>query len=388
MSCFEVTLSSQRVHRFRTRLLRWYDLHHRKLPWRPAPTPLPQSPPPDADPYHVLVSEAMLQQTQVATVIPYFRRFIERYPTVRDLARADEQHVLRLWQGLGYYRRAHHLHAAAKMIVERFDGRVPADVAQLMGLPGVGRYAAGAIASIAFNVPAPILDGNVARVLARWFAIDEPIDDTATRHRLWALAERLVPGGAGTRHAGAGKRGCRGRGQGHARPGDFNQALMELGALVCTPRAPQCADCPMASICDAHRARCVHELPARRARRAPRAVTHHVAAVERNGRYLFEQRGSDSLWARMWQLPTAESLNGQPLAEWLTTRFGLATETVGETETFTHQTTHRTIQFIVQPMRAVGGRLRPRAGVWRRLDALDDLPLANPQRRIVRRLCR
>ncbi|MFW6058964.1 MAG: A/G-specific adenine glycosylase [Phycisphaeraceae bacterium] len=348
--------ATDRVRRLRRRLLSWYDRHHRRLPWRPTP----QSPPPD--PYFTLVSEAMLQQTQVATVVPYFERFVAAFPTVHDLAAADEQAVLRLWQGLGYYRRARHLHAAAKMIVERFDGKVPRAVDQLMQLPGVGRYAAGAIASIAYGESAPILDGNVARVLARWFAIDEPIDETATRNRLWQLAERLVP---------------------KQRPGDFNQALMELGALVCMPKSPQCLLCPVAPICDAHQASRAAALPTRSPRRAPKSVTHHVAAIEKNGRYLFEQRGSDSLWARMWQLPTAESLNGQPLPNWIQQRFGLHTETTDPTHTFTHQTTHRTIQFTVHPLRVTAGRLKPNTATWRRLDQLDDLPLANPQRRIV-----
>ncbi len=349
-------LDAALARRLRRQLLRWYDHHQRTLPWR-SPT--------DPDPYHVLVSEAMLQQTQVATVVPYFERFIEHFPTVHDLAAADEQAVLRLWQGLGYYRRARHLHAAAGMIVERFAGEVPRNVDALMQLPGVGRDAAGAIASIAYNVPAPILDGNVARVLARWFAIEQPIDETATRNTLWTLAEQLVPS---------------------KRPGDFNQALMELGALVCTPKSPQCLVCPIANVCEAHQQGRATELPTRAPRRTPKAVTHHVAVLERRGKYLFEQRGTDSLWANMWQLPTCESLDGQPLTQWVQQRFGLSATPIGETHTFTHQTTHRTIEFIVQPLRVTAGRLKPNTARWRKLDDLDDLPLANPQRKIVRGL--
>lgn len=362
----EVELSPGRVRALRRRLLRWYDAHHRRLPWRPVPRTHSWDASDRPSPYHVLVSEAMLQQTQVATVIPYFERFIARFPTVHALAEAEEREVLRLWQGLGYYRRARHLHAAAKWIAERFGGEVPSDVATLMTLPGVGRYAAGAIASIAFDRPAPILDGNVARVLARWCAIEEPIDGTATRHRLWALASRLVPGGS------------------RGRAGDFNQALMELGALVCTPRSPRCLTCPVASVCEAHQRGLSETLPRRQARRAPRAVTHHVAAVARGGRYLFEQRGTQSLWANMWQLPTSEALDGQSLHEWVEGRFGLRTAPEGTEHAFTHQTTHRTIRFVVQPMRVTGGRLRRGSGIWRCLEAFEDLPLANPQRRIVR----
>lgn len=353
-----------RLRQLRRRLLNWYDRHHRCLPWRPnpqnqKPETKDQKPP---TPYHILVSEAMLQQTQVATVVPYFHRFVEAFPTVHALAAADEQAVLRLWQGLGYYRRARHLHAAAQMIVERFGGQVPRTVDELMQLPGVGRYAAGAIASIAYGTRAPILDGNVARVLARWFAIEAPIDATATRHDLWALAEQLVP---------------------TQRAGDFNQALMELGALVCTPKSPQCDVCPVASLCDAHQAGRATELPLRSPRRAPKAVTHHVAAIEKRGRYVFEQRGPDSLWAHLWQLPTCEILGDERLADWARARLGLHVEPRGEPFTFTHATTHRAIAFVVQPMRATGGRLRPNVAVWRKLSALDDLPLANPQRRAV-----
>jgi len=161
------------VRRLRRGLLRWYGRTRRDLPWRADPP----------NPYHVLVSEAMLQQTQVATVVPYFHRFLAELPTLPDLAAADEQRVLRLWQGLGYYRRARHLHATARAIVEHHDGRVPDTPEALLTLPGVGRYTAGAVASIAFGRRAPILDGNAARVLARYFAVGEPIDRPATRRR-------------------------------------------------------------------------------------------------------------------------------------------------------------------------------------------------------------
>ncbi|MEE9212020.1 MAG: A/G-specific adenine glycosylase, partial [Phycisphaeraceae bacterium] len=274
----------------RRSLGRWYRAHGRELPWRSKGAKRP-------DPYRVLVSEAMLQQTQVATVMDYYKRFIATWPTVGKLAAAGEQQVLRRWQGLGYYRRALHLHAAAKKIATDYGGRVPDTVEQLLALPGVGRYTAGAIASIAFDRPEPILDGNVARVLARWFAITDPLGAPPTRARLWSLAEMMVP-----------RRGA----------GDFNQALMDLGATVCVPRNPQCDRCPVARHCAARRKGMVDELPVVRARRAPRQVTHHVVAVRRGShprsrkwRYLFEQRPSDGLWSRMWQMPTAEGLAGR-----------------------------------------------------------------------------
>lgn len=349
----------------RRELLSWYRRHRRDLPWRPTKAR-------PANPYHVLVSEAMLQQTQVATVIAYFHRFIGHLPTIETLAAAPEREVLRLWQGLGYYRRARHLHAAARVIVERHDGRVPADVASLLALPGVGRYTAGAVASIAYGTPAPIVDGNVARVLARAFALDAPIDDPATRLTLWSLAESLLP-----------RRGC----------GDFNQALMELGALVCAPRNPACAVCPWRASCAALRQGDVERLPRRTARREPRAVVHHIAAVRHGNHWLMEQRGPRGLWAGMWQFTTCESMSvpQTPLdiAAWLEKHTGISDAAVAHVKSFPHQTTHRAITFHLWTAVAEDRVPRPALALhrtWRRLDDLDDLPLPNPQRRAARLL--
>ncbi len=347
------------VRRVRQRLLKWYDAHHRRLPWRAEPGVAPK-------PYRVLVSEAMLQQTQVATVVPYFGRFMDALPTVRDLAGADEQAVLRLWQGLGYYRRARSLHAAAKVIVCDHGGVIPDNVADLLKLPGVGRYSAGAIASIAYGTRAPILDGNVARVLARLTLIEQPIDAPDTRKTLWRLAEELVPA---------------------SRPGDFNQALMELGALICTKANPTCDACPLSGQCQARVVDRVASVPVPAKRKAPTLVHHHVIVMERAGRFLFEQRPATGLWANMWQLPTAEDLpakaNTSELSAWAADRSGLVLSDTQHVVAFTHQTTHRTIRFNVWHGLVTSGRLRRGAGRWRRLDQLNDLPLANPQRKAV-----
>ncbi|MDP9349789.1 MAG: A/G-specific adenine glycosylase, partial [Gemmatimonadota bacterium] len=186
-------------------LLRWYDAHRRDLPWRA------EGPP---DPYRVWLSEVMLQQTRVETVKPYFRRWLERFPTLAALAEAPQDEVLKAWEGLGYYSRARNFHRAAREVVERYGGEVPGDAAAFRALPGVGRYTAGAVLSIAFGRPEPVVDGNVRRVFARLLDDPDPAEGA-----LWALAEALVPG---------------------ARPGDLNQALMELGATVCVPRNPRC----------------------------------------------------------------------------------------------------------------------------------------------------
>lgn len=351
-----------RARRVRQRLLKWYDVHRRHLPWRAEKNQTP-------NPYHVLVSEAMLQQTQVATVIPYFNRFIEALPTVGDLAAADEQAVLRLWQGLGYYRRARNLHAAARVIQRDHGGRVPDTADTLLQLPGVGRYTAGAITSIAYGRPAPILDGNVARVLARLFLIERPIDAPDTRKTLWRLAEVLVPA---------------------RRAGDFNQAVMELGALVCTKANPSCGECPLSGGCDALQADRVGSVPVPVIRKAPVAANHHILAVERGGRYLFLRRPSSGLWSNMWQMPTVEEWGGdidhETMRGWVREHLGLVTADPTPAGAFTHQTTHRTIRFRLWRMKAVSGRLRSGAGRWRGMTDLDDLPLPNPQRAAVRML--
>ena len=352
-----VQLDNQNMRRLRAALLRWYDRHKRDMPWRE----------PRPDPYRVLVSEAMLQQTQVATVIAYFERFVARWPTVRDLAAAEEQEVLRMWQGLGYYRRARHLHAAAKAIVEQHSGVVPDTVEGLLSLPGVGRYTAGAVASIAFGRRAAVLDGNVMRVLARVLAVRESIDDAEVKAALWDAAEHLVPG---------------------ARPGDFNQAMMELGAMVCVPRNPQCLMCPIAGVCRANAKGIVERLPVRAKPQAARAVTHHVVAVQWGTAFLFEQRPSRGLWSNMWQMPTAEALPGEAdavaLRRWLKDHCGCRLNGVTRIGSFAHQTTHRAITFVVWSGRAIGKQESRGSTCWRAIDALDDLPLSKAQQRALK----
>ncbi len=364
-----ITLEAGQRRAIRRRLLAWYRRSKRDLPWRGDG----DAPP---DPYRVLVSEAMLQQTQVATVVPYFERFVAAWPTVADLAAAEERAVLRLWQGLGFYRRARHLHAAAKAIVAEHGGRVPDDVAALESLPGIGRYTAGAVASIAYGRPVPVVDGNVSRVLARVAGMAEPIDAPAGRRALWSLAAELVP---------------------RQNSGDFNQALMELGALVCVVGEPRCLVCPLSRRCAARASGRQAELPRRLARREPVAVAHTVVAIHRGGRWLFERRGDDGLWAGMWQMPTIESgraacgaagKNGETveraqIERWVRERFGLRVTEPVAVGRFEHRTTHRRIAFGVVSARSRGGRLRPGRGTWRTLGDVQDLPLSNPQRRAI-----
>ncbi|WP_169083577.1 A/G-specific adenine glycosylase [Paenibacillus sp. PL91] len=260
---------------FSTELLTWYRLIKRDLPWRM-----------NQDPYRVWVSEIMLQQTRVDTVIPFYNNFMSKFPTVKALAEAPETEVLKSWEGLGYYSRARNLQAGAKEVVERYGGIVPDDKASVAGLKGVGPYTSGAIMSIAFNRPEPAVDGNVMRVLSRYFCLEDDIAKPSTRVGIEKLAASLIPEGAA---------------------GDFNQALMELGALVCTPKSPSCLPCPVMEHCSARLAGRETELPIKTKAKPPRpefrAAAIIVGSGENAGKVLVRQRPASGLLAQMWELP-------------------------------------------------------------------------------------
>jgi A/G-specific adenine glycosylase len=261
-------------------LLSWYGRVARDLPWRRT-----------RDPYAIWVSEVMLQQTQVATVIPYYERWLERFPTVAALASSDEDAVLHAWQGLGYYSRARALLAGARAVVERHDGRIPRQLADLRALPGVGPYTAGAIASIAHGQRVALVDGNVKRVLTRLFALRGDPARAPLEKQLWALAEQLVP-------------------EGHA--SEFNQALMELGATVCTPKSPRCHECPVAKRCGALKLNLTETLPELAKRPPATRVRMAAGVVERSGKLLLVRVADDAArWAGMWQFPNAELSAGE-----------------------------------------------------------------------------
>jgi A/G-specific adenine glycosylase len=350
------------LDRMRTRLLAWYAAGHRDLPWRRT-----------RDAYRVWVSEIMLQQTRVETVVPYYERFLARFPDLATLARAPLDDVLAAWSGLGYYRRARHLHTAAATIVREHGGRFPRALDDARELPGIGRSTAGAIVSIAYDERAPILDGNVRRVLARLFLVR----DAATRaaeSRLWELSSELVDGDE---------------------PGELNQALMELGATTCLPFAgARCESCPLRADCAAYaegRAT-VERLPEPPRSAAPRAQTWAVAIAERDGRWLVRRRGERGLMHGLYEFPTCELADGDApeprrraaLARWLEQELGVEARIGAERMTHRHAISNRVVtERVHEATVAAAGAGRAR---WLDADAIRALAITTATRRILERL--
>jgi A/G-specific adenine glycosylase len=312
-------------------LLAWFDLHRRDLPWRRT-----------HDPYAIWLSEVMLQQTRVETVLPFYNRFLERFPTVEDLARAGIEEVLTLWSGLGYYRRARQLHAAARTIAEL--GTFPATLEGLLALPGIGAYTAAAVASIAFGVVTPVMDGNVERVLSRCLALEADPKSSGARRQLLAAAAELLD---------------------LSRPGDSNQALMELGATLCSPRRPKCLFCPLRPGCRAAREGDPERYPVARVKREAERHRLAVAVVERDGGVLLFRRPEDSaLLAGTWELPwVTVEVNGVPEEEApeaaLAQRYGGRWKLGPRAAGVRHGITYRDLEVDVHPASlAWGGEVR------------------------------
>lgn len=310
----------------RRALLAWYRRYARTLPWRKNPSP-----------YAVWVSEVMLQQTQVATVIPYFHRFLRTFPTLQSLAQAKLERVLKLWSGLGYYRRARNLHAAARVVAARFDGRIPADYRQARSLPGVGDYTAHAILSIAYQQPFAVMDGNVARVLARLKALKGSINQPKFRAAVELEAQQLLS---------------------RRSPGDFNQALMELGQTVCLPRAPRCTACPCRKWCEGFRRQMPEAFPAPRPRRATEFHYLATAIIRRGNRVALVRGLDDGLLIDLWNFPAAfgatrpEAL--QNLKAKLTAMVPGSIEFGAPMAEARHTITHRSIRVNVYPVTLSG----------------------------------
>jgi A/G-specific adenine glycosylase len=316
---------------FRRRLLRWYSNNGRDLPWRHT-----------QDPYAILVSEFMLQQTQVATVLPYYKEWLHRFPTLAALARALESDVLHAWQGLGYYTRARNLHATARLIVDRHRGRFPKEINAMRRLPGVGKYTAHAIATFAFDQSVPIVEANSARVLSRLFDLQLPIDSTVGQSRIWNYAAGLVP-----------KRSA----------ATYNSALLDLGALICLPRNPKCGICPVQKFC---RAKNPASLPIKRTRPAIVELAEKHALIVRDGKILLNK--SADRWRGMWILPPAngDSKNSRAI---YSAAFPF--------------TNHR---ITLQIFRGRGHKIDSDAGRWFSESELETIPIPSPHRRAIEQL--
>jgi len=339
----------QWVGELRAALLDHYDRRRRSLPWRG-----------ETDPYRVLVSEVMLQQTRVETVERYYEPWLERFPDLVALAEADEAAVLKAWEGLGYYRRARSLHRAARTCRERPDGSLPSTYAELRGLPGVGEYTAGAVASIAFGEPVPAVDGNVRRVLARLF-------DLAAPRPSWLreTAAGLVDPG---------------------RPGDWNQALMDLGAIVCSPRAPRCNECPVARLCRAREAGTQAERPERVARASPRGASFALAVLRDRGRVLLQRRPSGGLLGGLWAFPEREASGDEAESAALALAAALGASPLGPPErlpAYAHRFTHLHVTYLPCVVPVDGQAVAGEGLAWVEPGRLADLALPVTQARIL-----
>ncbi len=344
----------------RRRLLAWYRRHRRDLPWRRT-----------SDPYAVWVSEIMLQQTQVATVVPYFERFLAAFPSIIALAEADERDVLRLWEGLGYYRRARQMHRAARLLVAEHQAVFPRDLAIVRKLPGIGRYTAGAIVSIAFDLPAPILEANTVRLLSRLIGFRGDTSSVAGQNVLWQTAELLLP-----------RRGC----------GELNQALMELGSLVCAPRTPDCQHCPLISLCAARRLGEQERIPRLRAKPCIESVREAAIVLWRGDRVLLRQRTAGERWAGLWDflrfplVSSNEPALDPELCAGIRRQTGLRARPHEHIATLKHGVTRFRITLDCYHARCQPGRAKLAAGNWQwlRPHELVDIPLSVTGRKLAR----
>lgn len=343
------------------KLLAWYEQNKRSLPWRDHP-----------DPYHIWVSEIMAQQTRLETVIPYYQRWMERFPDIRSVAQAEQGKVLQLWEGLGYYSRARNLHRAAQLVVERHDGQLPSDLDALIALPGIGRYTAGAITSLAFGQDQPLVDGNVKRVLARLTNVQEAVNTSAGEKQVWQLAHELLPSG---------------------KAADFNQALMDLGATICLPRKPNCTICPLAGECQANILGRQDELP----RKKPKAKVPHYtvtgAVIQHEEQVLIAQRPADGLLGSMWEFPGGKQEEGEDLTTCLQREIkeelGVRINVGSKLGIFRHAYTHFKVTLHAFHCQLNGGQPQPleaQALQWVRLYELTHYPMGKIDRQIANKL--
>ena len=322
-------------------LLDWYSENKRDLPWRKT-----------KDPYAVVVSEMMLQQTQVNTVIDYYYRFLDCFPDFDSLAAADEQDVLNVWQGLGYYSRARNLHNLAKIVIGRYNGSLPGTYDALIKLPGIGPYMVGAVMSIGFDIPTPAIDGNVLRVVARIDGLEDDIAKTAARKKITERVSAILP---------------------KTRAGDFTQAMMELGAVICRPKSPDCQMCPVKTECLALQQGKTERIPVKTRKDKPKVINLTVSVVETDDKVLMHLRGHQGLLARMWGLPVFDQGAGEKPPECLSPLEGVRAELMGQiSHVFSHQKWEMTVlsypikkEYHVEP-----------PYYWQPKTGLSDIPVA------------
>ncbi|WP_438811112.1 A/G-specific adenine glycosylase [Rhodopirellula halodulae] len=360
----------------RQKLLKWFAANARDLPWRR-----------DHSAYRVWVSEIMCQQTQVATVLPYFERFLEAYPTIANLAAADEAELMRMWEGLGYYRRARSLHAAAQKIVAEHDGNFPTSFDDVLALPGIGRYTAGAILSISRNEAFPILEGNTQRVFSRWIGLNVPPTERESQARLWEFSELMLP-----------RRSADDRTRG---PAGFNQAAMELGALVCSPRNPKCDECPVASLCHANLFGLQDEIPGKISKVQYESRTEIAAVFRVDDKVLVRTLPKGVRFAGMVDFPregppVASDLAG--MESWLAVQLGVEVQLGMKLKTIKHAVTRYRMTLQVHAAHLGVGQMDageaaastvassialPEGWQWATLDELEAMPMSVTGRKIV-----
>jgi A/G-specific adenine glycosylase len=343
------------------KILKWYRKNARDLPWRHT-----------KDPYAIWVSEIMLQQTRVEAVIPYFQRWMNAFSTLQALAEAEEDQVLKLWEGLGYYNRARNLQAAANIVMETYQGALPMEKKALQNLPGIGPYTAGAILSIAFNLPAPILDGNLKRVFTRLFNVNTPIQTAETEKKLWEIAELLLP---------------------ESNPGDFNQALMEVGALICLPKNPDCDHCPLADDCLANQLDLQETLPVRKGKSPVPHLQVTAAIIPREIKILLAKRPPGGLLGGMWEFPGGKQKPNETLNETLSREImeelNLEVEIGDLLGTFHHAYTHYKVTLHAFYCRMVSEDLKLNyhtESAWVEPQDLESYPMGKIDRMIANQL--
>ncbi len=346
-------------------LLTWYDTSARDLPWRS-----------DHSPYRTWISEIMLQQTQVDTVIPYFERWMARFPDVAALAEADQQEVLNLWEGLGYYSRARNLHHAARIIHTGYQDALPETPEALEDLPGIGPYTAAAIASIAFGKDTATVDGNIRRVFSRLYNLKEPVRSPESERRIWSLAEENLPPG---------------------RAGDYNQALMDLGATICTTKAPDCARCPIQADCQARAAGVQEQRPVRLPRKKVPHLTVTAAVIRREGKVLLSKRPAEGMLGGLWEFPGGTREDSDPdlpacLRREIREELGVEIEVGAPFGVYDHAYTHFKITLhaflCVLNDKAEPQPLESDGLVWAGLSELEGYPMGKVDRQIANRLMR